>query len=312
MKKRILNILLLSIFSTIMFSCNMINGGSQYEIDSLQTLLDEYILRDSIKSAMIENYDNSISKFGNIQDSIKARELAIDSLRSVIKYKGYTTKDQSAQLNKLINQIRSFISQNQEIATKFQNSGYKSASAQQLVNMMLNTIEAKQKELVQLQEQVNQLSQKVSNLQEQNAELTNTISQKNEELTQIQNDASKLTLSNVKVTLPDVKKAKKINSIQFDYSINENKYAKEKSVTIYIRVYDENGNVLNNSESGLFNYQGNSIAYTTKSKVSYNGQKVSETVIWNTDGVILTPGKYLVSFFVNGAEIDQTYFILKK
>ena len=293
-------------------SCGL--GGAEEEkmrADSLETLLMQYMDSDNQKSLMLLDYEQSISTFGNFLDSIKIREMEIDSLKSVIKRKGGSSSDAKIIQN-LVKQIQGFISQNQEIAQEFQNSGYKNASAQKLVNLMLSSIDAKQKEVANLKTELSSLKIKVKDLEDENAGLVQEIAQTTQEKEEAEQTASKLSLSNIKINLPDVRKAKKVDSVNIKFAINENKYAQPGNVTVYIRISDQNGAILRTSESGMFDYLGSEIAYTAKKTSHFSGKKTPLSLTWHTDGITLTPGQYTVTFFMDDTEVEEASFVLKK
>ncbi|MBP5367012.1 MAG: hypothetical protein J6Z01_01035 [Bacteroidales bacterium] len=309
--KRILYIIIASLLM-LNASCGL--GEAEEEkmrADSLETLLMQYMDSDNQKSLMLLDYEQSISTFGNFLDSIKIREMEIDSLKSVIKRKGGSSSDAKI-IQELVKQIQGFISQNQEIAQEFQNSGYKNASAQKLVNLMLSSIDAKQKEVANLKTELSSLKIKVKDLEEENAGLVQEIAQTTQEKQEAEETASKLSLSNIKINLPDVRKAKKVDSVNIKFAINENKYAQPGNVTVYIRISDQSGAILRTSESGMFDYLGSEIAYTAKKTSHFSGKKTPLSLTWHTDGITLTPGQYTVTFFMDDTEVEEASFVLKK
>lgn len=317
MKILIINILA-AIILALSTSCGVFDGNSE-EIDSLQTLVEQLQDENLEQRAKLNVYHININRFGTYQDSIRMREMAIDSLKSVIKQQGRTTKEQGQLLNSLVTQIQDFLSKNREVASNFQSSGYKDASAQQLLNMMFSVVETKQAEVERLENEVKQLTKRVTglehenaNLHQQNQQLTDQVAETAKAKAKAEEAASLRTLSNVKINLPDVRKAKKVDSINVKFSINENSFAPTGNVTVYIRITDQNGNLLHNSESDMFNYEGKSIACTTKKSAYFSGKKTPMNVTWHTDGITLLPGQYTVTFFMDDREAETTTFLLKK
>ncbi len=214
--------LIIAFISILYTSCGI--GTAEEErmrADSLENLLMQYMDSDNQKSLMLLDYEQSISTFGNFLDSIKIREMAIDSLKSVIKRKGNSGKE-AQQIKELVRQIQLFIDRNQGIADEFKDAGYKNASAQQLVNLMLSTIDNKQKEVAGLKTELSNLKIKVKDLEDENAGLVQEIAATTQKKEEAEHEASQLSLSNVKITLPDVRKAKKVDSVNIKFAINEN------------------------------------------------------------------------------------------
>ena len=311
--KRIIYLITISLLVINATSCGI--GGAEEEkmrADSLENLLMQYMDSDNQKSLMLLDYEQSISTFGNFLDSIKIREMAIDSLKSVIKRKGGSSSAEAKQIKELVRQIQLFIDRNQSIADDFQGAGYKNASAQQLVNLMVSTIENKQKEVAGLKTELSHLKSRVKDLEDENAGLQEEITVTTKQKEQLEQDASHRSLSNIRVILPDVRKAKKVDSINIKFSINENKYAPTGDVSVFVRITDQAGNVLRSSESGMFDYQGKEIAYSAKKSSYFSGKKTPMNLTWHTDGITLTPGQYTVTFFMDGVEAEEAAFTLKK
>ena len=184
------------------------------------------------------------------------------------------------------------------------------------------TVEEKLKSLYELQTLHSEIDRiktlrgelplEVKDLEDENAGLVQEIAATTQKKEEAEHEASQLSLSNVKITLPDVRKAKKVDSVNIKFAINENKFAPTGDVTVYVRISDQKGVILRTSESGMFDYLGSEIAYTAKKSSFFSGKKTPMNLTWHTDGITLTPGQYTVTFFMNGVEADEATFVLKK
>ncbi|MBQ5404576.1 MAG: hypothetical protein IIU11_09465 [Bacteroidales bacterium] len=297
-----------AIYTATFCSCGSETTDNQ--IDSLNAILDEYVKRDSMQSSLLISYDKHLSQFGNIQDSIEHFQKSIDSLKVVIRKNGKATGAQNKELQAYINQIRSYISQNEELAQELQESGYKNASMTKLVKLMFASIEDKQtqlkqtqNEILELKTKVHGLETKVNDLTQENTELTTTVSD-------LTNKVSIITGS-IKVIQPKERKAKKIQSLNIVCRLKANPDAPKGAINIYFRITDEGGNLLQNPE-GDFEYGGKQIAYTVKTTVDYQGSEISKNVTWNKTTQNLSAGKYTVDFFIENRKEGHDTFVLDK
>ena len=297
-----------AIYTATFCSCG--SEAADNQIDSLNAILDEYVKRDSMQSNLLISYDKHLSQFGNIQDSIEHFQKSIDSLKVVIRKNGKATGAQNKELQAYINQIRSYISQNEELAQELQESGYKNASMTKLVKLMFASIEDKQTQLKQTQNEISELKTKVhgletkvSDLTQENTELTTTVSD-------LTNKVSIITGS-IKVIQPKERKAKKIQSLNIVCRLKANPDAPKGAINIYFRITDEGGNLLQNPE-GDFEYGGKQIAYTVKTTVDYQGSEISKNVTWNKTTQNLSAGKYTVDFFIENRKEGHDTFVLDK
>lgn len=297
-----------AIYTATFCSCGSETADNQ--IDSLNAILDEYVKRDSMQSSLLISYDKHLSQFGNIQDSIEHFQKSIDSLKVVIRKNGKATGAQNKELQAYINQIRGFISQNEELAQELQDAGYKNASMSKLVKLMFASIEDKQAQLKQTQTEISELKTRVRGLETQVSDLT----QENTELTTTVSDLTNkvsIITGSIKVIQPKERKAKKIQSLNIICRLKANPDAPKGAINIYFRITDEGGNLLQNPE-GDFEYDGKQIAYTVKTTVDYQGSEISKNVTWNKTTQNLSAGKYTVDFFIENRKEGHDTFILDK
>ncbi len=290
-------------------SCSRSGADCCADCDSMRVMLAEYIQRDSIKSALLTSYDNHLSQFGNIQDSIEMYNRAIDSLKVVIKTKGRASGSDNSLLQKYMDQIKSLIAQNQELAEQLQQQGLKNASMDKLIKLMYTSVEAKQNELAEtqrnietLKNEVKGLESKVEDLSTQNETLAKTV--------EVLNDVAARIPGSCKVVQPRERKAKKIQTMEIAYTLEANMKASVGSVPVYFRILDPLGKVLD--PHGEFVFEGRNIAYTLKSFVDYKGKSIRQRIEWNKSHVVLEPGTYTVDFFIDTYKGTSDSFTLEK
>ncbi len=102
----------------------------------------------------------------------------------------------------------------------------------------------------------------------------------------------------------------KLKKIKICFTIDDNVLARKGSRNVFIRIAGPDGIILLSNESGMFNYQGKEIAYSSKRDLSYNGKKTDACVFWTSD-TEQAPGKYSVDVFMDGSQIGDKNFNLK-
>jgi hypothetical protein len=108
----------------------------------------------------------------------------------------------------------------------------------------------------------------------------------------------------------ETNRAGKLNKIKVCFTIDDNVIAKKGNRFVYIRIAGPDGIILMSEESGMFDYHGKEIAYSSKRDLVYNGQKTDVCIYWTANSEQAT-GKYDIDIFMDGSQIGQQYFVLK-
>ena len=105
-------------------------------------------------------------------------------------------------------------------------------------------------------------------------------------------------------------RASKFHKVKICFTIDDNVIAKKGTRYSYIRIAGPDGIILMNKESGMFNYHGKEIAYSSKRELTYEGKKTEACVFWtsNSEQAI---GKYDIDIFMDGSQIGEYNFSLK-
>ena len=277
--------------------------------DSLQSVLEVYQKQDSMSSAMLYGLNAKLDSYGNVEDSIKTYRRSLDSLTEVIKKKGRATGDQNKAIQAYMDKIRSLIAQNQEMAEALKGSGYQSASMDRLIQLLFDNaamqqqeLNTTQREIISLKSKVKGLETKIEDLSNENTNLTTEVKDLNYQMSQI--------TGSVKVIQPKERKAKRIEKLDIVYTLNANEKAFAGDVTVYFRIIDPNGKVL--EPAGDFMFEGVSIAYTMKDNVEYDRSTVRRQLTWKKTATTLVPGNYTVDFFIGGQKGTSDSFTLDK
>ncbi|ABG59843.1 hypothetical protein [Cytophaga hutchinsonii] len=169
-----------------------------------------------------------------------------------------------------------------------------------------------------------QLAQKDTTIQIKNAELvqkTATISSLEQEKTELAQKvavASILRAENIKVIaisskgkekISDAYKAKAIEQIKILFTIAENKVAPKNTKELYIRIVEPDGATITGSASGEFKFNTQTLFYTTKTSILYNGLISPVTVSYTKEGAYKA-GKQTIEVYCEGALIGTGSFIV--
>jgi len=101
----------------------------------------------------------------------------------------------------------------------------------------------------------------------------------------------------------------KLEKIKICFTVNENAIASQGEKWVYIRIAKPDKYVLFESESDLFNFEGNEIAYSAKRMMNYNGSETEMCIYWKKSELLM-PGLYYVDIFTDGNLIGTTAFTL--
>ncbi len=300
--------MVLMIAAGMMTSCSSDNASCK-QCDSLRSVLDLYRKQDSMSSAMLYGLNAKLDSYGNVEDSIKSYRRSLDSLTTVIKSKGRATGAQNKELQDYMDRIRQLISQNQEMAESLKGSGYQSASMDRLIQLVFDNAEMRQQELNAKQREIADLKTKVKGLETKIVDLSNENTNLSTEVKDLNYQMAQITGS-VKVIQPKERKAKRIEKLDIVYTLNGNEKAFMGEVTVYFRIIDPNGKVL--EPSGDFTYEGVSIAYTMKDRVQYDRSDMRRQITWKKTATTLSPGTYTVDFFIDSHKGTSDSFTLDK
>lgn len=99
---------------------------------------------------------------------------------------------------------------------------------------------------------------------------------------------------------------KKVQQFQLCFMLSENKIASTGRKNVYIRITQPgSGAVLRNDNSGFFNFQGNSIAYSSVRQVEYDGTSTDVCIFYDLVIEDLPKGDYTAFIFVDGKQIGD-------
>ena len=106
------------------------------------------------------------------------------------------------------------------------------------------------------------------------------------------------------------RKVDKVEKFQVCCDLSANAIAPKGTKDVYIRIARPDGLILTSAQNNVFEYQGNTLAYSSKRGVKYTGEKVPMCVYWFNDEV-LPEGIFNVDIFVDGKKIGTSSLELK-
>jgi len=102
---------------------------------------------------------------------------------------------------------------------------------------------------------------------------------------------------------------KRCYQLKAEFVIGANVTAKRGKRTIYLRILQDNDNILAFSKDSYFTYQNKKLLYSAKRLISYEGEKLKVAIFWPNDGS-LKEGKYKVQLFSENELIGSGTFEL--
>ena len=129
--------------------------------------------------------------------------------------------------------------------------------------------------------------------------------------------ASKLDAVNVQVTPlrsngKVAKAVKQIAKLQISFAIAKNVTAATGEKMIYARIRKPDGDIMIKSDDNLFSFEGSEIPYSCAKMIEFDGEEISEVVMyWDVDEYLYT-GTYEVDIFADNYKIGDGTFSLNK
>lgn len=143
-----------------------------------------------------------------------------------------------------------------------------------------------------------------------------------EELNEKMSQAAVLKAYNVSTTALKVKggnkeqptdKASRTERLKVCFTIGENPLVKGGKRMIFVRITRPDGVVVQKTKYDTFTYNGQTLPYSVREDIQYEGKAVPVCVIWNKkdNDVPAMKGKYTISVFCDDREIGSGSFELK-
>jgi hypothetical protein len=227
---------------------------------------------DSLKT---EN-DSLSTQLGAEQDKI--RQLLKREASSATKIKMY-----QRELETLRNVMRSYIVQIDSLNTKNRELTEENIQVHQDLNKMTNDYESVSKQKEELASTV-KIAQKL--------------------------DAMDILAEGLNKNSKSTDRIKRITKIRACFTIRQNNVALAGKKMVYLKITRPDDVVLSSPEAGTFEYNGQSMVYSSKRELEYENVDIDMCIYWDATEDLI-PGTYFVNLYSEGYEIGNSSFVIK-
>lgn len=254
------------------------------------------------------------------QFAIEKEELQDEYTQLAIDYEGYKLnvnndsleqklEDQRLKIQRLVEELRQT---KVEDARKIAALKKELETVRGVLRYYVSQVDSLNKVNAELKTENQQVMRQIQNVRKDNSSLM----QQNEKLNQKVSLAAQLTITGLNATgLSKRNRAttsiKQLKDIRISFSIAANVTAATGEKDIYLRILRPDEDLLVNSRSGMFQYEGSSVQYSTKKTIEYGGEETAVSLFWNV-AETLSPGTYRMEIYADGACIGRTSLKLEK
>jgi len=274
---------------------------------------------------------------------INSIEALQDSIKEIVTTKEKAKlKNDKEQIKKITDEIQRLLDKDYDIYQEIKLKIERTAKTEnQALEIILNEIREKQKALEQLQEENNLLKTQLDSvknekekLKKKNDELADTIGAKTQELNKVQKENTELTLNLKKLNVELIEKfyykktksgdfkqldhSKKnfspedVDKIKLKFLIQANNYADVRNYTLYLRIIDLDGNVIQpSSDTFLYINEKNEeepLAYTVKRIFDFNRTRKIIEIEVDFPNYEFQEGYYELYMFIDSYSSNQNGF----
>jgi hypothetical protein len=304
-------LLLSGFLGYLLYDAKQTNANQVVQINQKVEQLASVKTRLDSVSAQLDAKIAEITSLGGKVDELVAAKARLEKDKVALKNSnGYSAKQYDVKIQNYIallaekdTEIASLRAQNEQLTAKVE-----------VLNQEKEVI-IKEKEVV---------VQENTGLKTEKEKLTTTVQEytdKNEELTKKVTIASALKAEAVKVYAVTPKgrikdsgkyRAKKVDQLKFLFNLAPNAIAEQENKEILVRILDPEGAVVSDSAtgSGLFQFAGKDLAFTTKSSVAYTNNNQAVEMVY-ARGMPYRSGRYNVELYSEGFKIGEGGFQIK-
>jgi hypothetical protein len=251
-----------------------------------------------------ENMQFVESEKGKLEGELNGMIVEYDSLKQ-------QNDSLSGQLTAQQDKIRQLLKLNASSATKIKMYERELGTLRSVMRsyiVQIDSLNTRNRELTEENIQVRQNLNKVTTDYE-------TVSKQKEELASTVKIAQKLDAKDIlaeglnKNSKP-TEKIRKITKIRVCFTIRQNTIATAGKKMIYLRLTRPDEVVLSSPEAGTFEYNGNSLVYSSNRELEYENADIDMCIYWDATEELI-PGTYFVNLYSEGYEIGASSFVLK-
>lgn len=262
--------------------------------DTINFLTEEYALE---KEALADEYSQLAIQYEGYK-----LEVNNDSLEKKLE-------DQRIKIQRLVEELKQTKA---EDARKIASLKKELASVRTVLRYYVAQVDSLNTVNEQLMAENKEVRQQMTKVSNANANLQ----QQNKALAQQVDIASHMTAIGLRAEAQN-KRNKKTSSLKnttqlvLDFTIGSNVTAQTGEKALYVRILKPSEDLLTNSKSGTFDYDGSEIGYSMRKLIEYTGDELPVTMYW-TRNETLDPGKYTFEVYADGKLIGKTNITMEK
>ncbi|MES2794907.1 MAG: hypothetical protein V4683_03020 [Bacteroidota bacterium] len=271
-------------------------ASSQNKLDSISTQLDLKITEVNQLGGKVDDLMALKEQLEKDKASLKANSISAGALQSKIRNYESILTQKDALIAQLKEENQTLLSANTELGTQVQTLNS--------TNTELQTQKAG------LESEKASLNEKVTAVSSENKNLADKVAL-----------AAALKATNVKVygitsggreKDKDKYRSGKVDKIKVAFNLPTNSLTAQEEKDIYVRLLGPDGAIISDEAtgSGIFNYNGQQVVYTTKQPVLYKNNNQLAEIVYSR-GQKYTSGKYNVELFSEGFKIGEGTFQIK-
>lgn len=292
----------------------IINFALLYNLISKDKIL--VTTETKLEDAQIEKteLDRMLDETENLMLEYKGKNVQLDSIIDV----------KNDEISMKIAQIRKMLTEGNLTKAQLENAKAEIAKLKVKIARETFVIDSLSKENLFLKETNTSLAEENSSVKEEvenQKSLNTTLTEQNKTLNEKVRKASKLTATNIRVEGIMIKGSKekersrlsKIDKIKVQFNIDKNEIADAGLKVIYLRMIGPNGSTVANQTagSGVFQVNGESLQYTSKASVNFNGYTGSPATIYFEKIPGMTTGEYKAILYCDEFVMGEGKFKLK-
>ncbi len=244
---------------------------------------------------MIAKRDSIKALYGELSDSLKAKDLIIE--------------EKAKEIKKLLNYKWEYHKVSKKLA---------------LLRKITQGYVAKMDSLYTANRQLHQENAKIKKQYSEEVKKNEELTKTKESLEQKVEKAAVLKATGIQITTyrftgsgkaKETDKAKRVKRIKACFTVNANSLVESAFKTLYVRIARPNQEIMikDASDKYTFTYQGSTMQYTAKKDFQYAGEDQDVCISYSipSKDLPLTAGKYTVTIFLDDHEVGEKSFRLR-
>lgn len=269
--------------------------------DKVNTKQETVVLISQLETSKTEK-DSLVTELGDLYS-------AYEDLETNNKEMNEKLQAERAKIEQLMEELKKTKSSDSYRIAKYKEEIETLKNIMKSYIVQIDELNQKNQQLIAENEEIKSNYENVVTEKEELVEKTDSLANKVEIAAELQ--AYNVSFEALNKRGKTTKRIKKAEKFQLCYTLNKNKITKQGNKDVYIRIADNAGNIIRNTTSGFFEYQGKEIAYSAKKNILYKGEELQDCMYYNIQNEDLPKGTFTVFIFIDGKEIASKELILK-